>query len=278
MAGYNLITDDSDSLQAYLNNISFSTPLTIEEEKECADTGNWEKLVKANLKFVVTVAKKFQNKGIPLCDLIAEGNVGLIHASHLYKSEYNVKFITYAVWHISEAIRRAIHYKADVVRVPVSQKLTYNKVAKVINKYQQTENRPPSDEELEQETGKTMKQINGAINAKKICMSLDTPLGSGDDDGDTTLVDIVKNNNSPLADSNLDSSCKVKVIKKLLDKLTNREHDVIILYYGFTGQSYSPELIAPLFGCTAERVRQLRKDAIKKLIKRCKVIKLQELI
>ena len=272
MAGNNLITDDSEALQAYLNNITHSTPLSLEEEKECADTGNWEKLVNANLKFVVTVAKKFQNKGLPLSDLIAEGNVGLIHASHLYKSEYNVKFITYAVWHISEAIRRAIHYKADTVRVPVSQKLTYNKATKVINKYWQTEDRPPSDEELEEATGKTMKQINGAINAKKICMSLDTPLGSNDDDGDSTLVDIVKNNNSPLADNDIEQSYKTSVINKVLNGLSNKEHDIIILCYGFTGQEYTPELISPLFGCTPERIRQIRKEAIKKLRKR-KILK-----
>lgn len=272
MAGYNLITDDSEALQAYLNNITHSTPLSLEEEKECADTGDWEKLVNANLKFVVTVAKKFQNKGLPLSDLIAEGNVGLIHASRLYKSEYNVKFITYAVWHISEAIRRAIHYKADTVRVPVSQKLTYNKAAKVINKYWQTEDRPPSDEELEEATGKTMKQINGAINAKKVCMSLDTPLGSNDDDGDSTLVDIVKNNNSPLADNNIEQSYKTNVINKVLNGLSNKEHDIIILCYGFTGQEYTPELISPLFGCTPERIRQIKKEAIKKLRKR-KILK-----
>lgn len=272
MAGYNLITDDSEALQAYLNNITHSTPLSLEEEKECADTGDWEKLVNANLKFVVTVAKKFQNKGLPLSDLIAEGNVGLIHASHLYKSEYNVKFITYAVWHISEAIRRAIHYKADTVRVPVSQKLTYNKAAKVINKYWQTEDRPPSDEELEEATGKTMKQINGAINAKKVCMSLDTPLGSNDDDGDSTLIDIVKNNNSPLADNNIEQSYKTNVINKVLNGLSNKEHDIIILCYGFTGQEYTPELISSLFGCTPERIRQIRKEAIKKLRKR-KILK-----
>ena len=272
MAGYNLITDDSEALQAYLNNITHSTPLSLEEEKECADTEDWEKLVNANLKFVVTVAKKFQNKGLPLSDLIAEGNVGLIHASRLYKSEYNVKFITYAVWHISEAIRRAIHYKADTVRVPVSQKLTYNKAAKVINKYWQTEDRPPSDEELEEATGKTMKQINGAINAKKVCMSLDTPLGSNDDDGDSTLVDIVKNNNSPLADNNIEQSYKTNVINKVLNGLSNKEHDIIILCYGFTGQEYTPELISPLFGCTPERIRQIRKEAIKKLRER-KILK-----
>lgn len=272
MAGYNLITDDSEALQAYLNNITHSTPLSLEEEKECADTGDWEKLVNANLKFVVTVAKKFQNKGLPLSDLIAEGNVGLIHASRLYKSEYNVKFITYAVWHISEAIRRAIHYKADTIRVPVSQKLTYNKAAKVINKYWQTEDRPPSDEELEEATGKTMKQINGAINAKKVCMSLDTPLGNNDDDGDSTLVDIVKNNNSPLADNNIEQSYKTNVINKVLNGLSNKEHDIIILCYGFTGQEYTPELISPLFGCTPERIRQIRKEAIKKLRKR-KILK-----
>lgn len=272
MAGYNLITDDSEALQAYLSNITYSTPLSLEEEKECADAGDWEKLVNANLKFVVTVAKKFQNKGLPLSDLIAEGNVGLIHASHLYKSEYNVKFITYAVWHISEAIRRAIHYKADTVRVPVSQKLTYNKAAKVINKYWQIEDRPPSDEELEKATGKTMKQINGAINAKKICMSLDTPLGSNDDDGDSTLVDIVKNNNSPLADNDIEQSYKTNVISKVLNGLSNKEHDIIILCYGFTGQEYTPELISPLFGCTPERIRQIRKEAIKKLRKR-KILK-----
>lgn len=272
MAGNNLITDDSEALQAYLNNITHSTPLSLDEEKECADTGNWEKLVNANLKFVVTVAKKFQNKGLPLSDLIAEGNVGLIHASHLYKSEYNVKFITYAVWHISEAIRRAIHYKADTVRVPVSQKLTYNKATKVINKYWQTEDRPPSDDELEEATGKTMKQINGAINAKKVCMSLDTPLGSSDDDGDSTLLDIVKNNNSPLADNNIEQSYKTNVINEVLNGLSNKEHDIIILCYGFTGQEYTPELISPLFGCTPERIRQIRKEAIKKLRKR-KILK-----
>lgn len=272
MAGNNLITDDSEALQAYLSNITYSTPLSLEEEKECADTGNWEKLVNANLKFVVTVAKKFQNKGLPLSDLIAEGNIGLIHASHLYKSEYNVKFITYAVWHISEAIRRAIHYKADTVRVPVSQKLTYNKATKVINKYWQTKDRPPSDEELEEATGKTMKQINGAINAKKVCMSLDTPLGSSDDDGDSTLLDIVKNNNSPLADNNIEQSYKTNVINKVLNGLSNKEHDIIILCYGFTGQEYTPELISPLFGCTPERIRQIRKEAIKKLRKR-KILK-----
>ena len=272
MAGCNLITDDSEALQAYLNNITHSTPLSLEEEKECANTGDWKKLVNANLKFVVTVAKKFQNKGLSLSDLIAEGNIGLIHASHLYKSEYNVKFITYAVWHISEAIRRAIHYKADTVRVPVSQKLTYNKATKVINKYWQTEDRPPSDEELEEATGKTMKQINGAINAKKICMSLDTPLGSNDDDGDSTLVDIVKNNNSPLADNNIEQSYKINIINKVLNGLSNKEHDIIILCYGFTGQEYTPELISPLFGCTPERIRQIRKEEIKKLRKR-KILK-----
>ena len=272
MAGCNLINDDSEALQAYLNNITHSTPLSLEEEKECANTWDWEKLVNANLKFVVTVAKKFQNKGLSLSDLIAEGNIGLIHASHLYKSEYNVKFITYAVWHISEAIRRAIHYKADTVRVPVSQKLTYNKATKVINKYWQTEDRPPSDEELEEATGKTMKQINGAINAKKICMSLDTPLGSNDDDGDSTLVDIVKNNNSPLADNNIEQSYKTNIINKVLNGLSNKEHDIIILCYGFTGQEYTPELISPLFGCTPERIRQIRKEAIKKLKKR-KILK-----
>mgnify|MGYP002521216303 FL=1 len=272
MAGYNLITDDSEALQTYLNNITYSTPLSLEEEKECADKGDWEKLVDANLKFVVTVAKKFQNRGLPLSDLIAEGNIGLIHASHLYKSEYNVKFITYAVWHISEAIRRAIHYKADTVRVPVSQKLTYNSATKVINKYWQTEDRPPSDEELEAATGKTMKQINGALNARKICMSLDTPLGSSEDDGDSTLVDIVKNDNSPLADNNIEQSFKSKVINKVLNGLSNKEHDIIILCYGFTGQEYTPELISPLFGCTPERIRQIRKDAIKKLRKK-KILK-----
>ena len=272
MAGCNLITDDSEALQAYLNNITHSTPLSLEEEKECADTGDWKKLVNANLKFVVTVAKKFQNKGLPLSDLIAEGNIGLIHASHLYKSEYNVKFRTYGVWHISEAIRRAIHYKADTVRVPGSQELTYNKATKVINKYWQTEDRPPSDEELEEATGKTMKQINGAINAKKICMSLDTPLGSNDDDGDSTLVDIVKNNNSPLADNNIEQSYKTNIINKVLNGLSNKEHDIIILCYGFTGQEYTPELISPLFGCTPERIRQIRKEAIKKLRKR-KILK-----
>lgn len=272
MAGYNLITDDSEALQTYLNNITYSTPLSLEEEKECADKGDWEKLVDANLKFVVTVAKKFQNRGLPLSDLIAEGNIGLIHASHLYKSEYNVKFITYAVWHISEAIRRAIHYKADTVRVPVSQKLTYNSATKVINKYWQTEDRPPSDEELEAATGKTTKQINGALNARKICMSLDTPLGSSEDDGDSTLVDIVKNDNSPLADNNIEQSFKSKVINKVLNGLSNKEHDIIILCYGFTGQEYTPELISPLFGCTPERIRQIRKDAIKKLRKK-KILK-----
>lgn len=271
MAGYNLITDDSEALQIYLNNITYSTPLTLEEEKECADKGDWEKLVNSNLKFVVTVAKKFQNKGLPLSDLIAEGNIGLIHASHLYKSEYNVRFITYAVWHISEAIRRALYYKADTVRVPVSQKLTYNHATKIINKYWQEENRPPSDDELESATGKTMKQINGAINAKKICMSLDTPLGA-DDDGDTTLVDIVKNNDSPLADNNLEKTYKLKVIENTLNTLSNKEHDVMMLCYGFTGQSYTPELISPLFGCTPERIRQIRKDAIKKLKKK-KILK-----
>ena len=272
MAGYNLITDDSEALQTYLNNITYSTPLSLEEEKECADKGDWEKLVDANLKFVVTVAKKFQNRGLPLSDLIAEGNIGLIHASHLYKSEYNVKFITYAVWHISEAIRRAIHYKADTVRVPVSQKLTHNSATKVINKYWQTEDRPPSDEELEAATGKTTKQINGALNARKICMSLDTPLGSSEDDGDSTLVDIVKNDNSPLADNNIEQSFKSKVINKVLNGLSNKEHDIIILCYGFTGQEYTPELISPLFGCTPERIRQIRKDAIKKLRKK-KILK-----
>jgi len=272
MAGYNLITDDSEALQTYLNNITYSTPLSLEEEKECADKGDWEKLVDANLKFVVTVAKKFQNRGLPLSDLIAEGNIGLIHASHLYKSEYNVKFITYAVWHISEAIRRAIHYKADTVRVPVSQKLTYNSATKVINKYWQTEDRPPSDEELEAATGKTMKQINGALNARKICMSLDTPLGSSEDDGDSTLVDVVKNDNSPLADNNIEQSFKSKIINKVLNGLSNKEHDIIILCYGFTGQEYTPELISPLFGCTPERIRQIRKDAIKKLRKK-KILK-----
>ncbi len=103
-------------------------------------------------------------------------------------------------------------------------------------------------------------------------MSLDTPLGSNDDDGDSTLVDIVKNNNSPLADNNIEQSYKTNIINKVLNGLSNKEHDIIILCYGFTGQEYTSELISPLFGCTPERIRQIRKEAIKKLRKR-KILK-----
>ena len=103
-------------------------------------------------------------------------------------------------------------------------------------------------------------------------MSLDTPLGSSDDDGDSTLLDIVKNNNSPLADNNIEQSYKTNVINKVLNGLSNKEHDIIILCYGFTGQEYTPELISPLFGCTPERIRQIRKEAIKKHRKR-KILK-----
>lgn len=266
--GNNLISDDSEALFAYLNNITNSTPLSADEEKCCADNGDWESLVNHNLKFVVSVAKKFQNKGLPLSDLIAEGNLGLIHAAKLFRSEFNVKFITYAVWHISEYIRRALHYKADTVRIPVSQKLIYNAANKVINEYAQKEHRAPSDEELEKATGKTIRQINGALNAKNQCVSLDTPIGGDDGEGDNTLVDIIKNNNSSPSDSTINSTIRTKYINKALDELSNKEHDVILMLYGFLGCNYTPEIIAPLFGCTTERVRQLRKSAIKKLRKR----------
>ena len=262
----NLISDDSEALQTYLKNISSSKPLSAEEEKEAADKGDWQKLVNANLKFVVSVAKRFQNKGLPLSDLICEGNIGLIHSAKKFSSDFGTKFITYAVWHIAESIRKALHYKSETIRVPVSQKLTRNKALKVINEYQQTENRPPSDEELMESTGKNMKQINGALNAQKVCISLNTTYGK-EDDSENTLVDIIANSNSTPSDDNIKLEQRNKILRKALEILNNKEHDTIVLNFGFLGQEYSCEYIANMFDYTPERVRQIRKSALTKLRK-----------
>ena len=260
---------ESKSLDKYLQDISKIELITAEEEVELARrirTGDQialEKLTNANLRFVVSVAKQYQNQGLKLPDLINEGNVGLVKAAKRFDETRGFKFISYAVWWIRQSILQALAEQSRVVRLPLNKIGSINKIKKTFSYLEQTHERPPSAEEIAKELDMTINEVKQSIKNSGRHISMDAPLKEGED---SNLYDVMRSGESPRPDLDLMRQSLHTEIKRALDTLSPREADVIKLYYGIGDQqSMTLAEIGQTFDLTRERVRQIREKAIRKL-------------
>lgn len=268
------ITDRKDeSLSLYFKDVSKLSMITPEEEIKLAkkiqngDINAENQLVKANLRFVISVAKQYQNKGLDLVDLIQEGNLGLIKSARLYDPNKGYKFISYAVWWIRQSIMKAISDQCRTVRVPMNHITNMSKINKISEKFEQENGRVPSKEELENLTELDSKRIDLSYTSTYRSISLETPLR---DDDANCLLDIIPNENIVNTDCNLIKSDLQREVDRIITKLPSRESDIIRMYFGIEVQKLSNEEIADRFGIGTERVRQLIHNGIDKLKKRFK--------
>lgn len=261
---------DSESITKYFNEISKLPLLTSDQESELAtlaatgDEAALEKLVKGNLRFVVSVAKQYQNRGLPLGDLINDGNVGLIRAAKKFDNNRGFKFISYAVWWIRQAIIQSIAEQSRTIRIPNNQTASVHKINKTMASLEQQLEREPTDEELE----KALEGIDIDVNIKDLriimgrTVSLDSPLS--EEDGALTLLDCTANKDSMSPDSELNTESMKSDFDKVLDRLSPRQKAVISMYFGLLGQqAMTLEEIGEHFDLTRERVRQVKDGALK---------------
>lgn len=259
---------ESASLEKYLQEIGKEELLTVEEEVELAqqirkgDRKALERLTKANLRFVVSVAKQYQNQGLTLPDLINEGNVGLIKAAEKFDETRGFKFISYAVWWIRQSILQAIAEQSRIVRVPLNQVGSVNKINKALNKFEQENERRPSIEEIAATTDIPEEKVDDALKANTRHVSVDAPF-SDDDSG--SMLDVMTDSNAPSVDKELLMESLREELRKVLNTLKERERLVIKDYYGIDTQEKTLEEIGSKYGLTRERVRQIREKAIRKL-------------
>ena len=260
---------DSASLDKYLQEIGREDLITAEDEVELAqrikegDQVALEKLVKANLRFVVSVSKQYQNQGLTLPDLINEGNLGLIKAAQRFDETRGFKFISYAVWWIRQSILQAIAEQARIVRLPLNQVGSLNRINKAFSKLEQEFEREPSPEEIADSLEIEKDKVTEAQKISGRHVSMDAPFRDGEDG---TLLDVLSNGNSPVADLTLINESLQKEIKRSLSTLTDREQDVIILFFGIgIPHPLSLEEIGEKFGLTRERVRQIKEKGIRRL-------------
>ncbi len=263
---------ESLALDKYLSDIGKIDLLTPEEEADLArriregDENALEKLTKSNLRFVVSVAKQYQNQGLSLSDLINEGNVGLMKAAKRFDETKGFKFISYAVWWIRQSILQAIVEYSRIVRLPLNKVGSYNKVNEAYMSFVQEFEREPTQEELAEALGITPKEVRDMLKGNSKHVSFDAPIKS--DDGDSTMLDLMPDNLSGTPDGVLlKQSLKVEVDEGLR-MLTTRENEVLSAYYGLNGrQSMTLEEIGEMYGLTRERVRQIKERAIRRLRK-----------
>lgn len=265
------ITDRQDaSLGLYFRDVSKLPMISPEEEIELTkkikngDERAAEKLIKANLRFVISVAKQYQGKGLPLVDLIQEGNCGLIEASKKFDETRGFRFISYAVWWIRQSIMKAISDQCRTIRVPMSQVVCISKINKASEKFEQKYGRKPSPEELEQDTNIEVSKINSTLAYNNKAMSLDSPFS---DDDVSCLLDVIPNDNATPADTSTNKEDLVNGIEHVLSKLSFRDRDVLRMSFGIGMQPMQNEEIANRFGIGAERVRQIQHGAIKSIRK-----------
>ena len=243
---------ESASLDKYLQEIGREDLITVEEEVELAqrirkgDRVALEKLTRANLRFVVSVAKQYQNQGLSLPDLINEGNLGLIKAAEKFDETRGFKFISYAVWWIRQSILQALAEQSRIVRLPLNQVGSLNKISKAFSKFEQENERRPSPEEL----------------ADELEISVDAPFVEGEDN---SLLDVLVNDDSPMADRSLVNESLAREIDRALSTLTDREKEIIQMFFGIGQQEMTLEEIGDKFGLTRERVRQIKEKAIRRL-------------
>ena len=259
---------ESEALDKYLQEIGKEEMISVEEEVELAqrirkgDHKALERLTRANLRFVVSVAKQYQNQGLSLPDLINEGNVGLIKAAEKFDETRGFKFISYAVWWIRQSILQAIAEQSRIVRLPLNQVGSVNKINKVLNKFEQEHERRPSIEEISESLDLPEEKIDEAINASNRHVSVDAPFVDGEDN---SLLDVLVNDDAPMADRALLVESLKSEINKALKMLNERERNVIEAFYGINQPEMTLEEIGTKFGLTRERVRQIKEKAIRRL-------------
>jgi RNA polymerase primary sigma factor len=261
---------ESASLDKYLQEIGKEELITVEEEVELAqrikkgDRAALEKLTRANLRFVVSVAKQYQNQGLSLPDLINEGNLGLIKAAEKFDETRGFKFISYAVWWIRQSILQALAEQSRIVRLPLNQVGSLNKINKAFSKFEQENERVPSAEELADVLEISKEKISDTMRVSGRHVSVDAPFVEGEDN---SLLDVLVNSDSPIADRALINESLSREIDRALTTLTERERDIIKLFFGIGSQEMTLEEIGEKFALTRERVRRLRHTSRSKLLK-----------
>jgi RNA polymerase primary sigma factor len=260
---------DSASLDKYLQEIGREDLITAEDEVELAqkikqgDQIALEKLVKANLRFVVSVSKQYQNQGLTLPDLINEGNLGLIKAAQRFDETRGFKFISYAVWWIRQSILQAIAEQARIVRLPLNQVGSLNRINKAFSKLEQEFEREPSEQEIAESLEIDQEKVNESRKISGRHVSVDAPFK---DNEDGTLLDVLSNDSSPNTDVTLMTESLQREIDRSLSTLTDRERDVIKLFFGIgIPHPLSLEEIGEKFELTRERVRQIKEKGIRRL-------------
>ncbi len=259
---------ESASLDKYLQEIGREDLITVEEEVELAqaikkgDRKALEKLTKANLRFVVSVAKQYQNQGLSLPDLINEGNLGLIKAAEKFDETRGFKFISYAVWWIRQSILQALAEQSRIVRLPLNQVGSLNKIGKVLSRFEQENERRPSAEELAEELDIPVDKITDTLKVSGRHISVDAPFVEGEDN---SLLDVLVNEDTPNTDGTLMYESLSREIDRALATLTERESDIIKMFFGIGCQEVTLEEIGDKFGLTRERVRQIKEKAIRRL-------------
>ena len=260
---------ETASLDKYLQEIGKVDLITADEEVELAqrikagDQRALEKLTKANLRFVVSVAKQYQNQGLTLPDLINEGNLGLIKAAQRFDETRGFKFISYAVWWIRQSILQALAEQSRIVRLPLNKIGSINKINKMYAYLEQANERPPSAEEIAKELDMTINDVKESMKNSGRHVSMDAPLVEGED---SNLYDVLRSGESPNPDRSLLHESLRTEIERALETLTPREADVIRLYFGLGDQHpMALEEIGETFDLTRERVRQIKEKAIRRL-------------
>ena len=259
---------ESASLDKYLQEIGKEDLITVEEEVELAqrirkgDQKALEKLTRANLRFVVSVAKQYQNQGLSLPDLINEGNLGLIKAAEKFDETRGFKFISYAVWWIRQSILQALAEQSRIVRLPLNQVGSLNKINKAFSRFEQENERRPSPEELADSLDLPAEKAADTLRVSGRHISVDAPFVEGEDN---SLLDVLVNDDSPIADRTLINESLSTEVERALSTLTERERDIIKLFFGINTQEMTLEEIGEKFGLTRERVRQIKEKAIRRL-------------
>jgi RNA polymerase primary sigma factor len=270
---------ESQSLDKYLHEIGKVDLITAEEEVILAqkiregDQAALERLTKTNLRFVVSVAKQYQNQGLTLGDLINEGNLGLIKAAKRFDETKGFKFISYAVWWIRQSILQAIAEQSRIVRLPLNQVGSLSKISKAFSKLEQEFEREPSPEELAILLETTVDKISDTMSNSGRHVSMDAPFVQGEEN---TLLDVLENRDTPQTDSMLINESLSEEIKRSLATLTEREREIIVLFFGLgTNHALSLEEIGEKFNLTRERVRQIKDKALQRLrhTSRSKILK-----
>ncbi|MBQ5737802.1 MAG: RNA polymerase sigma factor RpoD/SigA [Alistipes sp.] len=259
---------ESASLDKYLQEIGKEELISVEEEVELAqrirkgDQEALEKLTKANLRFVVSVAKQYQNQGLSLPDLINEGNLGLIKAAEKFDETRGFKFISYAVWWIRQSILQALAEQSRIVRLPLNQVGSLNKINKAFARFEQEHERTPSAEELANELELPKEKVTDTLRVAGRHISVDAPFADGEDN---SLLDVLVNTDSPNADRGLINESLATEVERALETLAERERDIIRYFFGIGCSEMTLEEIGEKFDLTRERVRQIKEKAIRKL-------------